>query len=184
MKRARLRGVSVMLVATATSACANGGLHANPTPLADPANQPRTAVATKPATATRGESGSLKSPASNAKGLKGMAISNESVAEHPFLADMYVADDYYPKPLVDKGKAILLRLCERIERDRPKDTAALYVLTHAATEEFNRLDDEFVANGSEIETTAREAIAADFEWIAKAYGFDADTEELISTRDW
>jgi hypothetical protein len=180
MKRARLRGLSVMLVATATCACANG-LHANPTPLADPANPPRTDVAAKPSAATRDSNGSPKSPPSNARR---MAISNESVAEHPFLADMYVADDYYPRPLVDKGKAILLRLCERIERERPKDTAALYVLTHAATEEFNRLDEEFVANGSEIETAAREAIAADFDWIAKAYGFDADTEELISTRDW
>lgn len=112
-----------------------------------------------------------------------MAITNESVALHPFLADMY-ADDYFPKPLVDEGKAILLRLCERIERERPKDTTALYVLTHAATEEFNQLDEEFAANDSEIETAAREAIAADFEWIAKAYGFDADIEELIAPRDW
>ena len=83
-----------------------------------------------------------------------MAISNRAVADHPFLAEMY-ADDYFPTALVDKGKAILLRLCERIESEQPKDTAALYVLTHAATEEFNRLGEEFDAQGSELETAAR-----------------------------
>ena len=97
---------------------------------------------------------------------------------------MYTADDYYPTAQVDKGKAILLRLCERIEREHPKDTAALYVLTHAATKEFNRLGAEFDAHGSELDTTARESIAADFDWIAQAYGFRADAEELIAPRDW
>jgi hypothetical protein len=60
----------------------------------------------------------------------------------------------------------------------------LYALTHAATEEFNALAEEFEENDSELETAAREAIAEDFEWIAKAYGFDADIEELIAPRDW
>jgi hypothetical protein len=112
-----------------------------------------------------------------------IAISNPAVAKHHFLADMY-ADRYFPTALVDKGKAILLRLCARIERERPADLAALYVLTHAATEEFNRLGEEFDAHGSELETAAREAIAADFAWIAKAYDFDADPEQLIAPRDW
>jgi hypothetical protein len=31
--------------------------------------------------------------------------------------------------VLDRGKAILLRLCERIEAERPADLAALYVLT-------------------------------------------------------
>ncbi|MPN01681.1 hypothetical protein SDC9_148892 [bioreactor metagenome] len=36
-----------------------------------------------------------------------------------------------------------------------------------------------------METAARECIAADFEAIAKAYGFeDADVEELIALREW
>ena len=61
----------------------------------------------------------------------------------------------------------------------------MYALTHAATEEFNALDYEFLAAGSEIETVARELIADDFVFVASAYGFeDADIEELISGRDW
>jgi Family of unknown function (DUF5713) len=110
-----------------------------------------------------------------------VAITNQSLQEYKFLADMY-QDQYFPAFLVDKGKAILVRLCEKIEKERPLNTSALYTLTHAATEEFNRLAEEFDDNGSEIETAAREAIAGDF--IAKAYGFDADVEELIAPRDW
>jgi len=94
-------------------------------------------------------------------------------------------DDSFPKHLVDEGKQILVRLAERIEQDKPADVAALYVLTHAATDEFNELGEEFYERDSEIETSAAECIADDFAFIAEAYGFaDADLEELIATRDW
>jgi hypothetical protein len=106
------------------------------------------------------------------------------MSDHAFLRQMY-ADSYFPDHVVDRGAAILVRLCERIEAERPSDLAALYALTHAATEEFNALQAEFEAAGSEIETVAREVIADDFWRVAAAYGFtDADVEELIATRDW
>ncbi|MER7789595.1 DUF5713 family protein [Streptomyces sp. NPDC097640] len=113
-----------------------------------------------------------------------MSITNERAAGHAFLRQLY-SDSYFPDHVVDKGRAILLRLCERIEAERPADLAALYVLTQAATEEFNLLEAEFEAAGSEIETVAREEIAEDFWFVASAYGFtDADVEEMIATRDW
>jgi hypothetical protein len=113
-----------------------------------------------------------------------VALANQQAAEHPFLQGMY-ADGYFPDHLVDKGKAILLGLCERIEAEQPSDLTALYVLTQAATEEFNALENEFNEADSEIETVARELIADDFAFVATAYGFpDADVEELIATRDW
>ncbi|MFF0445526.1 DUF5713 family protein [Streptomyces sp. NPDC004609] len=113
-----------------------------------------------------------------------MAIVNRQVAERAFLQPLY-EDPYFPDHVLDKGRAILLRLCERIEAERPSDLAALYVLTEAATEEFNRLEAEFEAAGSEIETVAREEIGEDFWFVATAYGFtDADPEKLISARDW
>jgi hypothetical protein len=113
-----------------------------------------------------------------------MPITNERVAQRAFLRGLY-ADGYFPDQVVDKGKDVLLRLCERIEAERPADLAALYVLTEAATEEFNDLQAEFEAAGSEIETVAREEIAEDFFFVASAYGFgDADVEALIATRDW
>ncbi|GAA3465924.1 DUF5713 family protein [Nonomuraea roseola] len=113
-----------------------------------------------------------------------MSSTHEHVAGHAFLSDMY-EDGYFPDHLVDKGRAILVRLCERIEAGQPSDLAALYQLTEAATEEFNALGAEFEAAGSEIETVAREAIAEDFWFVASAYGFvEADREELIAARDW
>lgn len=113
-----------------------------------------------------------------------MPIGDQRVAAHAFLRPMY-ADSYFPDHVVDQGRAILERLCERIEAERPSDLEALYALTQAATEEFNGLEAAFEAAGSEIETVAREAIAADFAFVASAYGFaDANVEELIATRDW
>ncbi|MEW9552833.1 DUF5713 family protein [Nonomuraea sp. NPDC050783] len=113
-----------------------------------------------------------------------MPPTDPRVAGHAFLKGMY-ADAYYPDHVVDQGREILVRLCERIESERPADLDALYTLTHAATEEFNDLEAEFDAAGSEIETVAREVIAEDFWFVATAYGFpEADIEELIAPREW
>jgi hypothetical protein len=110
-------------------------------------------------------------------------IQNERLAGYRFLSEMF-EDDYFPKAQVEKAKSILVRLCEEIERRRPADLPALYLLTHAATEEFNALAGEFEENDSEIETAARDCIGTDFANIAEFYGFDADIEELIAPRDW
>lgn len=110
-------------------------------------------------------------------------IANDTLKSHEFLADM-LKDTYFPKQLVQKGQKILARLCERIEAERPNDLEALYAITHASTEEFNALAEEFEDQDSEIETAARDCIGSDFAHIAKAYGFDADIEELISPREW
>ncbi|MEV5707546.1 DUF5713 family protein [Actinoallomurus sp. NPDC052274] len=113
-----------------------------------------------------------------------MSLTNSQVAGHGFLRGMY-EDPYFPDHVVDEGKTILLRLCERIEAERPSNLAALYELTEAATKQFNALEAEFEAAGSEIETVAREVIAEDFWFVASAYGFpEADMEQLVAARDW
>lgn len=112
-----------------------------------------------------------------------MTIQNQQILAHGFLNDMQ-EDSYFPSAQVEKGKAILLKLCKTIETKEPTSLDQLYLLTHAATEEFNRLGEELEENGSELETAARENIAADFAFIAKAYGFEADIEELIAVREW
>ncbi|WP_449064987.1 DUF5713 family protein [Planomonospora algeriensis] len=113
-----------------------------------------------------------------------MAPTNQQIIDHDFLKGMY-DDGYFPDHVVDEGRAILLRLCGRIEAERPQDLAALYALTQDATEEFNALEAEFEAAGSGIETVAREVIAEDFWFVASAYGFaEADVEELVAAREW
>jgi hypothetical protein len=110
-------------------------------------------------------------------------IQNQKLRNYVFLEGMY-NDPYYPNFLVDKGKSILLTLCIQIEIRKPKGLQKLYELTHAATNQFNYLEDDFGKYGSEIETVAREVIALDFEYIAQSYGYKADVEELILTREW
>lgn len=112
-----------------------------------------------------------------------MPIQNPQMKAHSFLPSMY-RDTYFPNAGVDKLKHALVTLCERIEREKPADLAGLYVLTHATTDEINEIAEYFYEHDSEIETAAREAIAEEFGHIAAAYGFDADIEELIATRDW
>ncbi len=112
-----------------------------------------------------------------------MTIANLNIKSHTFLADM-VNDPYFPHHLVEKGQAILLRMCERIENKQPHNLVELYAITHAATEEFNDLAEEFYEADSEIETVARDAIATDMKFISEVYGFDADIEELVAPRDW
>jgi len=88
-----------------------------------------------------------------------MAISNEKIQGHEWLAGMY-AGEYFPDFLVDKIKAILLDLCGEIEREQPEDHPSLLRLTHAATERINDLAEEFDENESELETVRRETFAA------------------------
>ena len=112
-----------------------------------------------------------------------MPIANPQMQSHDFLKEMY-ADPYFPDVLVDKVKASLLAACERIEREKPSNLAGLYRITHPATEEINQLAQEFEDSGSEIETAARDAIGEDFQFIAAAYGYNADAEELTAPRHW
>jgi len=111
-------------------------------------------------------------------------MQNEKMKNYEFLKDMY-SDGYFPDFLVDKGRDILMDVCNRIESEKIETLEALYVVTHQATEKFNDLNEEFGENGSEIETIARDSIGESFQYIAEVYGFvDADSEELIAPRDW
>jgi len=111
-------------------------------------------------------------------------VTNDLVLSHTFLTDMY-SDSYFPKPQLDKVKDVLLGLCVRIEQEKPSTVDHFLRLTHEATERINSLAGEFEDNDSELETVAREAMAADFRFIAQAYGFGSvDVEEMIATRDW
>ncbi len=113
---------------------------------------------------------------------KPLALKNAKVKKLKLLAEM-IGDDYYPKRLVQKGQRLLLELARQIERKAPVGEA-VYALTHATTEAFNELAEEFDEADSEIETVARESIAASVEAILKAYGYEVDLEEAIAPRDW
>lgn len=111
-------------------------------------------------------------------------LKNAEAREHSFLEDM-LGDEYFPRHLVEKGAAILVGLCAQLEAEKPTSPAAVYALTHQATEAFNLLEEEFSEAESEIETAARDAIAGDFDFILRCYGHGhLDLEEAIAPRDW
>ncbi|MFH7010866.1 DUF5713 family protein [Flavobacterium sp. FlaQc-52] len=115
--------------------------------------------------------------------IKQQDLKNEKVRNYRILEGMY-NDSYFPPQSVDKVKEVLLEFCFNIEKSKPKNLEQLYELSHIATGKINNLQEDFYQNGSELETGAREAIAMDFDFISKSYGFNADIEELISNRDW
>ena len=110
-------------------------------------------------------------------------LSNVQMKSYELLNCMY-SDSYYPSFLVDKCKDLLLELCTNIELQHPKNLDQLYVLTHTTTERINALQNEFFENGSEIETVARECLSENIQFIAIAYGYEANVEELIAPREW
>lgn len=110
-------------------------------------------------------------------------LRNEAMRTHVFL-EVMDADDHYPQHLVEQCRDILLQLCFAIETEQPKEVRHLYPITHYFTIKINDLQEDFDRAGSELETVAREDLAAEFAFIANAYGFDADVEELIAPREW
>lgn len=112
-----------------------------------------------------------------------MTLTNEETRIYAFLEEMH-NDTYYPVELVAKGQGILHALCLQIEAAHLQTPEELFALTHAATEQFNQLNVEFEAQDSELETGARENIGKDMAFIAEAYGFQVDVEDLIENREW
>ena len=106
-----------------------------------------------------------------------------NIDESKLLAGMY-RDGNFPNHLVDKGKAVLIELCQKLEINPPKTAEEAYVHTHAATEKFNDLQEEYEAEESEIETAAREEMAESMAIILDATGIEYDLEEAIAPRDW
>lgn len=111
------------------------------------------------------------------------ALKNAQARNHAFL-EVMDADGYYAQDAVDHCRAVLVQLCWAIEQEGPEELSQLYPITHHYTRQINAVQVEFEREGSELETVAREAIAAEFEFIALAYGFDADVEEMIAPREW
>ena len=52
------------------------------------------------------------------------------------------------------------------------------------TRAINDLQEEFDENDSEIETSARESIAATVRYVLDWFGVEIDTETAIRERDW
>ena len=101
---------------------------------------------------------------------------------YKLLEDMY-SDGYFPDFLVDKVKALIMKVIELLEtgeRDLKKIQKAFDKMTLA----INDLEEEFEENDSELETGARESIGATVEYILRWFEIDIDVEDAIGARDW
>ena len=102
--------------------------------------------------------------------------------EYHFLEDMY-CDGYYPDFLVDKIKAELEKVIAFLETG-VKDTAQIQEKFDEMTIAVNDLQEEFEKNDSEIETVARDSIAADVMEILTYFDIPIDVEDALGARDW
>ncbi|MGB8194766.1 MAG: DUF5713 family protein [Chitinophagaceae bacterium] len=108
--------------------------------------------------------------------------SNKLPDNFEYLKEMY-EDGYFPTHLVDKIKASIKEVVSFIE-EGGRSIEEIQTAFDKMTHEINDLQDEFVENGSEIETAARESIGATVDNILKHFEIDIDTEEAIRERDW
>ena len=101
---------------------------------------------------------------------------------YKLLDEMY-QDDYYPAFLVDKVKDEIQKVIDLLESGETDDEVVQEKLDEAVLA-INDLQEEFDENKSEIETVARECIAANVSYILAWFNIPIDTEEAIRERDW
>ncbi|HIV27169.1 MAG TPA: hypothetical protein IAA64_04320 [Candidatus Ornithocaccomicrobium faecavium] len=101
---------------------------------------------------------------------------------YKLLDEMY-QDEYYPNFLVDKIKDQLQKVIDLLESGET-GTEAVQETLDEAVRSINDLQEEFDENDSELETVARECIAATVAYILKWFNIPIDIEEAIRERDW
>ena len=79
--------------------------------------------------------------------------------EYPLLKEMY-ANDYYPDFLVDKIRDEIRKVIAFLETG-VTDTEQIQEKFDSMTIAFNELEEEFEEHDSELESIARDTIAAD-----------------------
>ena len=97
--------------------------------------------------------------------------------------DELYQDKYYPDFLVDKVKDELQKVIDLLESGETDIEVVQETLDEAVCG-INELQEEFDENDSEIETVARECIAASVAYILEWFDIPIDTEEAIRERDW
>ena len=103
-------------------------------------------------------------------------------AAYDFLMEIY-CDFYFPDFLVDKIKAELEKVVAFLETG-VTDGKQIQEKFDEMTIAINDLQEEFEENDSEIETSARESIAADVIEILNWFDIDIDVEDALGERDW
>lgn len=110
-------------------------------------------------------------------------LRNATIREHVFLGAMRT-DTRYPEQIVNRCEDLLIHLCFDIEAEEVSDADRLYPLAHHTITEMNKQLIDFEREGFMLDSTAREALAAEIVFIAKAYAMASDERMLLETREW
>jgi hypothetical protein len=103
-------------------------------------------------------------------------------SDFDFLPEMY-EDGYFPNSEVDKIKAAIQKVVTYLEKGETSPKKVQKKLD-AMTLTINELQNDFVDQGSELETGAANAIAETVERMLAHFQVDIDIEEAIREREW
>jgi hypothetical protein len=103
-------------------------------------------------------------------------------SDFDFLPEMY-EDDYFSNSEVDKVKAAIQKVMIYLEKGETSPKKVQRKL-NTMTLTINELQNDFVDQGSELETGAANAIAETVERILGYFQVPIDIEEAIRERDW
>lgn len=94
-----------------------------------------------------------------------------------------VRDRYFPGFLVEKLENLITPIITMLEGGETDDEVIQERLDEM-TVAINELQEEFEENDSEIETVARDSIAATIGYILDYFDIDIDVETALRERDW
>lgn len=99
------------------------------------------------------------------------------------LLEEMVRDGYFPGFLVEKLENLITPIITMLEGGETDDEVIQERLDEM-TVAINELQEEFEENDSEIETVARDSIAATIGYILDYFDIDIDVETALRERDW
>ena len=103
--------------------------------------------------------------------------------ENYVLLEEMARDKYFPGFLVEKVENLMRPVITMLENGETDDEVIQERLDDM-TMAINDLQEEFEENGSEIETVARDSIAATVGYILDYFDVDIDVETALRERDW
>ena len=103
--------------------------------------------------------------------------------ENYVLLEKMARDGYFPGFLVEKLNNLITSIITMLEGGET-DNDVIQTRLDEMTVAINELQEEFEENDSEIETVARDSIAATIGYILDYFDIDIDVETVLRERDW
>lgn len=103
--------------------------------------------------------------------------------ESYILLEEMARDGYFPGFLVEKVENLITPIITMLEGGETDDDV-IQARLDEMTMAINDLQEEFEENDSEIETVARDSIAATIGFVLDYFDIDIDVETALREREW